>query len=389
MAQRVDLDGETDLQALVLAQFDQPVEEGLPISISGKVVVGDKEPSDVLSQILADYLLQIVRRPESAFASLDIDDRAERALIRAATSEVDGRDRPGVAPHMFLRTQRYRLIGQIGQVRHMIVERLQFALPSVDQDFIEARILGFAGEQADPQVLRFTQRHMHFIEHGDAARDVESANTHRITPRPELAPDIHRSGKLVALDPDQGDQRPSAGTLDVSHDTAWPDAAVGLVDDFDPDLGVFAEDLAGSAVLGDAIQAGQGVRRNRGPQPLNRIAIIVVVRRLDHYDIENVGLVGRHTQSSTSISYLVRGIITEETKRRNSYCRKTRIREKLRHRRLETGRGIVFRASAACATSNGRRYDRWPEVTRRLRPWAPEGYAGRHRQRRGGFPGCG
>ena len=90
MAQRVDLDGEADIQSLA-PQLDQAVEQLLPVPVAGKIVVGDEEPLDALGDILAHEPFEIVGRAKAALAPLHIDDRAERALVRAAAAEIDAR----------------------------------------------------------------------------------------------------------------------------------------------------------------------------------------------------------------------------------------------------------------------------------------------------------
>ena len=47
MAKRVDLDGETDVD-VVLLQLDNAVEQDLPVAVAGEIVVGDEEPVDPL-----------------------------------------------------------------------------------------------------------------------------------------------------------------------------------------------------------------------------------------------------------------------------------------------------------------------------------------------------
>ena len=60
VAERVDLDREVGLQAFLLAQLDQPVEEGLPVLVAGEVVVGDEEGLDALREVFADDVLEVV-----------------------------------------------------------------------------------------------------------------------------------------------------------------------------------------------------------------------------------------------------------------------------------------------------------------------------------------
>ena len=51
VAQRVDLQDERNLELLALAQFDQPVEDRLPIAVAREIVVGDEEPRDALAEL--------------------------------------------------------------------------------------------------------------------------------------------------------------------------------------------------------------------------------------------------------------------------------------------------------------------------------------------------
>src|SRR5271155_392465 len=59
------------------------------------------------------------------------------------------------------------------------------------------------------------------------------------------------------------------------------DAGVGLVDGEDLDVHVLAKDLVFHAFLGDSEQAGERIGRQRRLPPLDDVALVVVVRRLD------------------------------------------------------------------------------------------------------------
>jgi hypothetical protein len=91
MALGVDLDDQRHLDALVLLELDEPVEELLPVLVAGHVVVGDEERRDALAVVLADDGFEVVGVAEPALAALHVDDGAERALERAAASEVEAR----------------------------------------------------------------------------------------------------------------------------------------------------------------------------------------------------------------------------------------------------------------------------------------------------------
>ena len=107
--------------------------------------------------MLADAAFEIVGRAISAFAALNVDDRAERALIRAAAAEIDaGKGARGAADVLF-REDRHRFFVKRRQVVHAVIERLQGAVPGVAQYFVEAALLGLAGKERDPDRLRFLQ----------------------------------------------------------------------------------------------------------------------------------------------------------------------------------------------------------------------------------------
>ena len=60
VAECIDLDDEVELQSLDLAHVDQPVEDGLPILVTGEIVVGDEIAVNTLAEIEPDDLFDIV-----------------------------------------------------------------------------------------------------------------------------------------------------------------------------------------------------------------------------------------------------------------------------------------------------------------------------------------
>jgi hypothetical protein len=53
MTQRIDLDREMGVNPLPFPQFDNAIEDRLPILVAGKIVVGDEEPVDALTPIFS------------------------------------------------------------------------------------------------------------------------------------------------------------------------------------------------------------------------------------------------------------------------------------------------------------------------------------------------
>src|SRR2546430_14256479 len=85
----LDLDRKADVAALALPQLDDAVDQRLPVAVAREIVVGDEEAVDALGGMGADAICQIVGRAIPALAALNIDDRAERALIGAAAAQID------------------------------------------------------------------------------------------------------------------------------------------------------------------------------------------------------------------------------------------------------------------------------------------------------------
>ena len=164
---------------------------------------------------------------------------------------------------------------------HEIVERLHFAAPGVDENLVEPPLFRFAGEQRHAHRLRLPHLGGHFRQHGDAARNVESADADLHPFGAKLPGDVEGAGELVRLHPDDADQRPPAAALQVADDPGRRDAPVGLVVSLDGEVDAGAQNLAAAGVLGETVHAGEGVGRQGRPEPLNWIAPVVVVGGLD------------------------------------------------------------------------------------------------------------
>ena len=94
--------------------------------------------------------------------------------------------------------------------------------------------------------------------------------------------DVHRARILVRLHADDADQ--AAIAADDARDAFGPDAGVGLVEGGDVDLDIVAEHAALAAIQRQPVQNRQRVGRNRRTPPLDDIAVVVVMRRLDQHE---------------------------------------------------------------------------------------------------------
>ena len=117
-------------------------------------------------------------------------------------------------------------------------------------------------------------------QHGEAAADVETAHDDRYAERPELAAEIERARKLVGLNADQTDHA-AAGGANAPGNGANINEAVALVAGFDLDGDVGTQRVRLGAILDQRIDAGETVRGNVGTPPLNDVAVLVIMRRLD------------------------------------------------------------------------------------------------------------
>src|SRR5882724_2616632 len=105
--------------------MNDPVQDRFPILVPGKIVVRNKEAAQALLHVLSNDLLDVVRRPASRFASLDIDDCAKGTLERAAAAGVEARHVTGGALSADGADERNRHSIDARQVRHEIVKWLE------------------------------------------------------------------------------------------------------------------------------------------------------------------------------------------------------------------------------------------------------------------------
>ena len=109
VAHGVHLDGEIELDPQFLAQGDDAIEDGFPIAVAGKIVVGDEVVTNAMGQVGAQQRLDVIRIAKARLAALDVDDGAETAQEGTAASGIEGPGHGGVAPRHFRRQVRQRL----------------------------------------------------------------------------------------------------------------------------------------------------------------------------------------------------------------------------------------------------------------------------------------
>lgn len=150
--------------------------------------------------------------------------------------------------------ERRRLVLHAGKIGHVVVERLEFAVVSVDENLIQAAIFGFTREERDAARLGIDQILRHLLQHGDAAGDVEPADAHLKAGIEKGLGDVDGTRELIGLHANQGDERLSAVPLDLLNDLLPANARVGLVNGMQDDVDIGTKDLPLAAIVGQTVE---------------------------------------------------------------------------------------------------------------------------------------
>jgi hypothetical protein len=97
---------------------------------------------------------------------------------------------------------------------------------------------------------------------------------------------VHGPRELVGLDPDHADDAVAAGAADALADALDRDQGVGLVVGADLDLHRLAQDARLGCLHRLPVEARQRVGGDPRLEPLDRVAVVVVVGWLDQLDVE-------------------------------------------------------------------------------------------------------
>src|SRR5215469_17307970 len=227
VAEGIDLDEEIELEPFLLAKRDEAIHDRLPILVAGEIVVGDEEAVDALGDIRPDDRLDILGRAPARLPPLNVDDRAEGALIRAAAPGIEAGNGAGSAPDAHGGQHRHRHALERRQVVHEIVERLQLPLDRIAQHLLQPALLRLAGEEEDAHLLRAAHIRIALRQHGDGAGDMEAADPDHDPALPERAGDVEGTRELVGLDADQHHDA-DIRTLQQGSDLARLDTGIGL-----------------------------------------------------------------------------------------------------------------------------------------------------------------
>lgn len=168
------------------------------------------------------------------------------------------------------------------KIVQIIVERFEGAVVGVAEEGFQPPLLGFAREKADAHRLRRFKVFGHFVQHGEAARDVKPADADGDAGVEKGAAQVNCTGELVGLDADHADQGLGAGIEDMFDQRRVIDGGIGFVQRDQFDGRIVSEHLSNLAVLGQPVDGGHGIRRDESLSPADRVAVVVVMGRTDH-----------------------------------------------------------------------------------------------------------
>ena len=151
------------------------IENFLPMTITREIIISDEESDHALFEMRAQQPLDVGSGPVARLAPLHVDDRAEAALERTAASGIEGPDRRRVALQPLRRQVRHGGALQPRQIGEEIVDRPQPVREGILQQRVDTA-LSLTGEERDAQVERLLQVPGQFVEHREAAADMEAAD---------------------------------------------------------------------------------------------------------------------------------------------------------------------------------------------------------------------
>ena len=175
----------------------------------------------------------------------------------------------------FARQDRIDRRRHLRQVVEIFVDWFGGAGGNVTQNFSHAPF-GLAGKQVNAKVDRFLQLRRKTRQHRDAAADMKTTHDDRKAERPELPSEVECARILIRLHADQADHAAAGGANALRH-SGNIDDGITFVTGLDLDIDVGTEHAIIRALLDQPIDAGEAVRRQGRAQPLDHVAVPVVV----------------------------------------------------------------------------------------------------------------
>jgi hypothetical protein len=272
VAQRVDLNHQAKRDPTFVPEFDQAIEDRLPLLVAGKIIVGDEELVNAVRPVKPHEMLHVIRRAVARLAALHVDDCAERALVRAASARVETRAEAERPCHIPFREERHGRPLQTRQVLHEVVHRCEPTLGRIAQHHVEPA-LGLTREHGDAHVPTSVEIDRPSLEHRQASRHVEASDGDGNPSLPERSCDVEGARILVGLNADERNKPKIAVTPKASEQRRHVYAHVCLVDHLDVDGDVRPKDLPLGAIGRDAVHSCKRIRGDQRAPPADHISV--------------------------------------------------------------------------------------------------------------------
>jgi hypothetical protein len=223
-------------------------------------------------------LVALIRRGGAVarLAALDINDRAEAALKRAAASSIEARVACSVAEHDIAWQERQCRRRHVRHILEFIVDRFELAAVDVTQEVGHAA-LTFSGIKCDTEIERFLQIRRQCRQHCNAPARMEAADDDGDIGCPELTREIECARELIGLDTDQTD-KPGSCRPDMADCPCDIDNSVALIAAVDVDLDFGPKHLRDGTFRQQAVQTRKAVGGYARAPPLNDITVAIVMR---------------------------------------------------------------------------------------------------------------
>src|SRR5271157_579662 len=283
----VDLHHESHGNFFLGAQANEDVENGFPILVAGKIVVGEEIEGDaVFVVVAANGLGNVLRGAETHFAALNVDDGAEGAFERAAAAAIEGaKIGSGELAEIFPANGGDGLGVEVGLVVQEIVERLQAAVNGIVQQVAPGFFdLPFDDGNTRVQELLYIGRDIR--EKGEIAADMEPADQNGKAGAPKGVSKIASAGELIGLHADKAHdafgETPALGTADAL-DGDFVHSFIEQVNLYLPGV---AQTLLPDNVFGEPGETRERVARKNAAKMAHHITVIIILGRLDEIEVK-------------------------------------------------------------------------------------------------------
>ena len=123
-------------------------------------------------------------------------------------------------------------------------------------------------------------------QHRETAAHMKAADANRNACGAERPRNVNGARKLIGLNADQADECATAAGADLPNDLLGTNSRIRFIPRGNLDLDVIAQRATFRTVERQSVDRRKRVGRDRGARPLDDIALVIIVRRLDEEQTE-------------------------------------------------------------------------------------------------------